>query len=186
MSVPYTVRTYAHTIWDWPTRLYIPFTAQSQQAVLILWCVEDEGLTIMAVAGHTAGMEFRFTGTVDLEILAATDLKPITITGGRTLGIFDPFVVVDFDEIFFCQTIAKAKTLSPTWREHFTEDVQDAESVTFTLFHKAVVPPDPFIGHIRIQLDELFTAGKEQFEVRQQQLLCAFLHKSTPSVCFRS
>lgn len=122
----------------------------------------------MATAGHTAGMEFRFTGTVDLEILAATDLKPITITGGRTLGIFDPFVVVDFDEIFFCQTIAKAKTLSPTWREHFTEDVQEAESVTFTLFHKAVVPPDPFIGHIRIQLDELFTAGKEQFEVRRK------------------
>lgn len=160
-----TQYVHTHTIWDWPTRLYIPFTAQSQ-AVLNLWCVEDEGLTIMAVAGHTADMEFRFTGTVDLEILAATDLKPITITGGRTLGIFDPFVVVDFDEIFFCQTIAKAKTLSPTWREHFTEDVQDAESVTFTLFHKAVVPPDPFIGHIRIQLDELFTAGKEQFEVR--------------------
>lgn len=140
----------------------------------------------MATAGYTADMEFRFTGTVDLEILAATDLKPITITGGRTLGIFDPFVVVDFDEIFFCQTIAKAKTLSPTWREHFTEDVQDAEWMTFTLFHKAVVPPDPFIGHIRIQLDELFAAGKEQFEVCHRtlppRLMCDPV-KATPHVC---
>ena len=87
---------------------------------------------------ESSEIEFRFTGTVDLEIKRATDMKPIIITGGRTLAIFDPYVVVDFDEIFFCKTLAKPKTLNPTWRENFTEDIQDAENVTFTLFHKAV------------------------------------------------
>ena len=118
------------------------------------------------MASIEADIEFRFNGTVDLEILEASNIKPITITGGRVLAVFDSYVVVDFDEVYFCKTVSKPKTVNPTWREHFTEDVTDAEMMTFTLFHKAVVPPDPFIAHARIPVEELVTSGKEMFEVR--------------------
>ena len=131
------------------------------------------------MASREGGIEFRFNGTVDLEILQASDLKPITITGGRVLPVFDSYVVVDFDEVYFCKTVNKPKSVNPTWREHFTEDVTDAEMMTFTLFHKAVVPPDPFIAHARIPVEELVTSRKDVYEVRRREDVCEHLCSSS-------
>lgn len=96
-----------------------------------------------------------FSGSINLTVIEANDLQPISLPGGRKLDKMDPYAVIDFDEIYFGSTTSKAKTSNPYWMEEFVEDVHDAIRLGVTIFHKSIVPPDPFIAHVQVPLDEL-------------------------------
>jgi len=99
-----------------------------------------------------------FTGTINITVIEASDLQPIHLAGGRKLEKMDPYAVVDFDEIYFGSTTAKSKTSNPYWMEEFGEDVHDATVLGVTIFHKSIVPPDPFIAHVQVPLEQLTEA----------------------------
>ena len=101
-----------------------------------------------------------FTGSINLTVIEATDLQPILLPGGRKLDKMDPYAVIDFDEIYFGLTTAKTRTSSPYWMEEFAEDVHDATRLGVTIFHKSIVPPDPFIAHVQVPLVQL-TEGQD-------------------------
>lgn len=101
-----------------------------------------------------------FTGSINLTVIEATDLQPILLPGGRKLDKMDPYAVIDFDEIYFGSTTSKTRTSSPYWMEEFAEDVHDATLLGVTIFHKSIVPPDPFIAHVQVPLDQL-TEGQD-------------------------
>ena len=101
-----------------------------------------------------------FTGSINLTVIEASDLQPIILPGGRKLDKMDPYAVIDFDEIYFGSTTSKTKTSSPYWMEEFAEDVHDATRLGVTIFHKSIVPPDPFIAHVQVPLDQL-TEGQD-------------------------
>ncbi|XP_065920460.1 calcium-independent protein kinase C-like [Dysidea avara] len=99
-----------------------------------------------------------FTGTINITVIESTNLQPIPLAGGRKLEKMDPYAVVDFDEIYFGSTTAKSKTTNPYWMEEFAEDVHDATVLGVTIFHKSIVPPDPFIAHVQVPLEQLTEA----------------------------
>ena len=101
-----------------------------------------------------------FTGSINLTVIEASDLQPILLPGGRKLDKMDPYAVIDFDEIYFGSTTSKTRTSSPYWMEEFAEDVHDATLLGVTIFHKSIVPPDPFIAHVQVPLDQL-TEGQD-------------------------
>lgn len=109
-----------------------------------------------------------FTGVVSLHVIEATDLKPVVLPGGKTLTVMDPYLVVDFDNIFFGRTAAKKQSVSPIWGETLTESVEDAQLMHFALFHNSLIPPDNFIAHAQIYVSELMQhnqQGHDEHEV---------------------
>ena len=86
----------------------------------------------------------------------------------------DPYLVVDFDNIFFGRTLARKQTVNPIWGETLTESVQDAQMMQLTLFHSSLIPPDNFISHAQIYVSEMMQLnqqGHEEHEV-PPTLLC--------------
>ncbi len=109
-----------------------------------------------------------FTGVASIHIIEATGLRPVACPGGKTLTIMDPYVVVDFNNIFFGRTVAKKQTVNPIWGETLTESVTDAQMMQFTLFHNSLIPPDNFIAHAQIYVSEMMQLnqqGHEEHEV---------------------
>ena len=109
-----------------------------------------------------------FTGMITLTIIEATGLKPTTLPGGKILSVMDPYTVVDFDDIYFGKTSAKAKTSNPVWGEPIDESVEDAQRMQLIIFHKSTIPPDPFIAHVQVDVGEmldLYQQGHEEHEV---------------------
>lgn len=108
-----------------------------------------------------------FTGMITLTIIEATGLKPTTLPGGKILSVMDPYTVVDFDDIYFGKTSAKAKTSNPVWGEPIDESVEDAQRMQLIIFHKSTIPPDPFIAHVQVDVGEmldLYQQGHEEHE----------------------
>ena len=110
-----------------------------------------------------------FTGTVTLTILEASGLKSLTLPGGFNLQntAMDPYLVVDFDDIFFCTTSHKTRTPCPVWNETFDEDVEDGEILHMTVFHKSTIPPDPFIAHAQVAVADLIQSNEDEFTVSE-------------------
>ena len=120
-----------------------------------------------------------FTGVVSLHVIEATDLKPVLLPGGKTLSIMDPYLVVDFDNIFFGRTAARKQTVSPIWGETLTESVEDAQLMHFALFHSSLIPPDNFIAHAQIYVSELMQhnqQGHDEHEVSDRLSVLTVLH----------
>ena len=105
------------------------------------------------------------TGMITLTVIEASGLKPVTLPGGKVLSVLDPYVVVDFDGIYFGKTSAKPKTSFPVWGEVLEETVEDPNMLQCTIFHKSTIPPDPFLAHLQITIAELRSTGQEDFEV---------------------
>ena len=108
-----------------------------------------------------------FTGTISLTVLEASGLKPVTLPGGFQLvsTAMDPYLVVDVDDVFFSKTNPKTKTPCPVWNETCEEDVEDAEVMQMTVFHKSTIPPHPFIAHVQFTLSELNNSVDDEFVV---------------------
>ena len=114
-----------------------------------------------------AGGSNTFTGEIHLTVLEASGLHAPTLPGGFTLKEMDPYCVIDFDDIFFGTTTHKLKTMCPVWNEEFGEQVEDAERMQVTVFHKSTIPPDPFIAHAQIYVEDLRSSTEDDFVVSQ-------------------
>ena len=53
------------------------------------------------------------------------------------------------------KTSAKARSSDPNWNEVFILYISSGHKISLTIFHKAMVPPDPFIAHADLDLDEM-------------------------------
>lgn len=102
-----------------------------------------------------------FTGNVMIHIIEATGLKPVTLPGGKILSIMDPYCVIDFDDFYFGQTAAKKQTVCPVWGETLDDSVEDAQRMQLTLFHSSTIPPDNFVAHAQISVQELHQLVEE-------------------------
>ena len=105
-------------------------------------------------------MDTRFSGKLNIRILDAQELSPITRN-----GMLDPYVRVDVDEIYFASTTVHVKTLNGHWNESFMESVLEGEILGITVFHSSLIPPDPFIAHATLSLAELCTNTDETRDV---------------------
>lgn len=110
-----------------------------------------------------------FCGTLKLDICEATDLKPTSLLHhGVKLTNIDPYVSIYVDEIYLAQTQAKGKSSTPRWDEHFEKFIDYGEILGLTVFHKAILPPDPFIANVTISLETLVKeASSDSFWVRR-------------------
>lgn len=99
-----------------------------------------------------------FTGSVRLKVLEATDLKPAILAQRRVKSI-DPYVSVHVDDVPIAQTSSKPKTSTPIWNEEFESDIENGETLGITVFHNAIMPPDPFVANSSVPLEEIINSG---------------------------
>lgn len=110
-----------------------------------------------------------FTGTLRLRVIEAQGLRPTDCSKRLNLNmafgkasnqeehqLMDPYVVVDIDDgAHVGQTTSKPKTLDPVWNQEFEKPVDQAKTLTFTVFHDAAIPPDVFVANCCISFEDL-------------------------------
>eukprot|EP00116_Pleurobrachia_bachei_P018516 sb/3478778/ len=64
-----------------------------------------------------------------------------------------PRIAVDGEVL--AKTSSKAKSSDPSWNEVFTLYILSGHKIGLTIFHNAIVPPDPFISHTDLDLCEM-------------------------------
>ena len=106
-----------------------------------------------------------FMGSVRLKVLEATDLKPAILAQRRVKSI-DPYVSVHVDDVPIAQTSSKPKTSTPIWNEEFESDIENGETLGITVFHNAIMPPDPFVANSSVPLEEIINSGTSDIWVR--------------------
>lgn len=111
-----------------------------------------------------------FTGSVKLKVLEATDLKPAILAQRRVKSI-DPYVSVHVDDVLLAQTTSKPKTSTPIWNEEFESDIENGETLGITVFHNAIMPPDPFVANSSVPLEEIINSGTSDIWVRSGQFI---------------
>ncbi|CAB4038640.1 calcium-independent kinase C-like, partial [Paramuricea clavata] len=105
-----------------------------------------------------------FSGTLKLEISEASDLKPTSLHHhGVKLTNIDPYVSIYVDEIFLAQTQAKGKTSTPRWEEAFEKFIDYGEILGLTVFHKAILPPDPFVANVTVPFEQLMNETQTDY-----------------------
>ena len=67
----------------------------------------------------------------------------------------DPYVSVDVDDAQVYRTASKGKTFRPVWNEAMSSEIHEAQTLTFTVFHDASIPPDDFVANCTIPFEEL-------------------------------
>lgn len=110
-----------------------------------------------------------FTGMISLTVIEATGLKPVTLPGGKVLTVMEPYCVIDLDDFFFGATTPKSKTSNPVWGEEIEEAVEDVQRLQLAVFHSSTIPPDNFIAHACIMIEDLMQLvrqGHDEHEVR--------------------
>lgn len=103
-----------------------------------------------------------FTGSVKLKVIGATDLKPAILAQRRTFGglkSIDPYVSLNVDDVHIAQTTAKQKTSTPVWNEEFEREIENGETLGITVFHDAIMPPDPFVANSSVPFEEIMNSG---------------------------
>ena len=103
-----------------------------------------------------------FTGSVKLKVIGATDLKPAILAQRRTFGglkSIDPYVSVNVDDRHIAQTTSKQKTSTPIWNEEFESEIENGETLGITVFHNAIMPPDPFVANSSVPFEEIMNWG---------------------------
>lgn len=133
-----------------------------------------------------------FTGTVRIKICEASGLRPtdfqkrLNMTFGKPSDeqLIDPYVTVDVDETHVAQTTTKQKTFDPVWNEYFEHTVENAKTLTLTVFHDAAIPPDDFVANCSIPFEDLVVKQHEECDFWVSAyfysvitFLCAFHHR---------
>lgn len=102
-----------------------------------------------------------FTGTLNIKICEATDLKPTdlairhAVVGKTQPQLIDPYVSIDVDEIHINRSTSKPKTFRPLWNESFTSEIHEAKNLGLTVFHDAAIPPDDWVANCNLSFEEL-------------------------------
>lgn len=76
--------------------------------------------------------------------------------------LIDPYVTLDVDEGHVAQTTTKQKTFDPVWNEFFENSVENAKTLTLTVFHDAAIPPDDFVANCSIPFEDLLNRDKDE------------------------
>ncbi|XP_050295085.1 protein kinase C [Anthonomus grandis grandis] len=108
-----------------------------------------------------------FTGTVRVKICEAQGLRPTDCSKRHAFGKadeqpLDPYVTIDVDDVQIAQSTTKQKTFDPTWNEQFDHNVENAKTLTLTVFHDAAIPPDVFVANCTIPFEELLNRSKDE------------------------
>ncbi|XP_018322875.1 protein kinase C [Agrilus planipennis] len=109
-----------------------------------------------------------FTGTLGVKICEASGLRPTDFQKrhNMTFGkpdeqLIDPYVTIDVDETHVAQSTTKQKTFDPVWNEYFEQKVENAKTLTLTVFHDAAIPPDDFVANCSIPFEDLLNRDKD-------------------------
>lgn len=110
-----------------------------------------------------------FTGNIRVKICEASGLRPTdrhkrhNMTFGKPdEQLIDPYVTVDVDEVHVAQSTTKQKTFDPVWNESFEHSVENAKTLTLTVFHDASIPPDDFVANCSIPFEDLLSREKDE------------------------
>ncbi|KAK9745755.1 Phorbol esters/diacylglycerol binding domain (C1 domain) [Popillia japonica] len=111
-----------------------------------------------------------FTGNIRVKICEASGLRPTdrhkrhNMTFGKPADeqLIDPYVTVDVDEVHVAQSTTKQKTFDPVWNETFEHTVENAKTLTLTVFHDASIPPDDFVANCSIPFEDLLSREKDE------------------------
>nr|XP_026692264.1 protein kinase C-like 1B [Ciona intestinalis] len=98
-----------------------------------------------------------FSGTVNVKINEASDLRPTAFSKrlpGINVSTLDTYVEINIDDHIIGKTPTKAKTLSPIWEESFSDQVVNADVITFRVFHDASVGADDFVADAQLALPQ--------------------------------
>lgn len=116
----------------------------------------------VVVVVFAIGSPQMFTGTLNIKICEATELKPTefatrhqSVVGKAQPQLIDPYVSIDVDEIHINRSTSKPKTFRPVWNESFTSEIHDAKTLGLTVFHDAAIPPDDFVANCNLYFEEL-------------------------------
>lgn len=109
-----------------------------------------------------------FSGTVRVKVCEATGLRPTDFQNRHKMTFgkpdeqpIDPYVSIDADENHLDRSTTKPKTFDPVWNETFIQEVQNATSLGFTVFHDAAIPPDDFVANCTIPFEDLMNRDKD-------------------------
>lgn len=133
-------------------------------------CVSVRGVAYSVVCVQCPCHRFpMFTGTLRVKICEASGLRPtdFQIRHNMTFGkpdeqLIDPYVTLDVDEGHVAQTTTKQKTFDPVWNEFFENSVENAKTLTLTVFHDAAIPPDDFVANCSIPFEDLLNRDKDE------------------------
>ena len=67
----------------------------------------------------------------------------------------NPYIAINVDEIAIARTQTKLKSVKPVWNEEFSTEVHSGQSLGFTVFHDAHIPPDEFVANCTINFEEI-------------------------------
>nr|XP_023019141.1 protein kinase C [Leptinotarsa decemlineata] len=107
-----------------------------------------------------------FTGTLRVKICEAQGLRPTDFSKRHTFGkadeqLLDPYVTIDVDDTHVARSTSKQKTFDPLWNEFFEHQVENAKTLTLTVFHDAAIPPDVFVANVCIPFEDLLSREKD-------------------------
>ncbi|XP_017785281.1 PREDICTED: protein kinase C isoform X2 [Nicrophorus vespilloides] len=112
-----------------------------------------------------------FTGTLRLKLCEATGLRPTDFQKrhNMTFGkpeeqLIDPYITIDVDESHVARSTTKQKTFDPTWNEEFDHQVENAKTLTLTVFHDAAIPPDDFVANCCIPFEDVVNKKKDELD----------------------
>lgn len=112
-----------------------------------------------------------FTGTVKLNLIEASDLKPTEFSTRHANVVtksLDPYVSIDVDELPIYRSSTKQRNFNPSWNEQFTIEVHNAQCLTLTVFHDAAIGNDDFVANCTITFDDIINGrqkGRSDFWV---------------------
>ncbi|XP_028136883.1 protein kinase C [Diabrotica virgifera virgifera] len=108
-----------------------------------------------------------FTGTIRIKVCEAQSLRPTDCSMRYTFGkpdeqLLDPYVTIAVDDIHVAQSTSKQKTCDPVWNEYFEHQVENAKTLTLTVFHDAAIPPDVFVANVSILFEDLLNRERDE------------------------
>ncbi|CAH2005792.1 unnamed protein product [Acanthoscelides obtectus] len=108
-----------------------------------------------------------FTGTMRINLREAQGLRPTDCSKRHAFGKadeqpLDPYVTIDVDDVHVAQSTTKQKTFDPVWNEYFENQVENARTLTLTVFHDAAIPPDVFVANVCVPFEELLAREKDE------------------------
>ena len=102
----------------------------------------------------------KFTGTLWVKVKEAVDLQPTEAAirflpdSIRTNHSLDPYVSIDVDDgAVVARTKTQKNTKKPCFDDEFNIPVIEGESIGFTVFHNAKIPPDDFVANCTITFE---------------------------------
>jgi len=114
-----------------------------------------------------------FSGKICIKVVSAENL-PDTVeskfTANNSSPQLNPYVNIQIDELDAAKVFPQKSTLNPVWNHECRDIAVDfGETISFTVYHDAVVKPDDFIANCSIPIFSLLETkdAHETFKLKQ-------------------